>query len=60
MTTKTKEPIDALVIRHLRGTLAPMRVVCAWCRAVMVDGPHDGNTSHGICRTCAAAEAAKR
>lgn len=63
----TKEPIDAMVIRHLRGTpareaqsnrTAPIRVVCAWCRAVLVDVP--GDTSHGICESCAATEAARR
>ena len=68
--TTTKEPIDAMVIRHLRGTpareaqsvrTAPIRVVCAWCRAVQMDVPGDlHSTSHGICSTCAAREAARR
>jgi hypothetical protein len=62
MTTKKTEAIDAMVIRHLRGRSAPkVRVVCAWCRAVLVDVPGDlHNTSHGICQTCAAVEAARR
>jgi hypothetical protein len=48
----TKEPIDALVIRHLRGH-EPIRIVCAWCRAVLVDVPEDERgTSHGMCRAC--------
>lgn len=28
-----------------------MRVICAWCGRVMVDGPDP--TTHGICRSCA-------
>lgn len=63
-----KEPIDAMVIRHLRGALAasrpvvkaqPVRVVCAWCKGVMVDFPEDERgVSHGICAGCFATEGA--
>lgn len=50
------EPIDALVIRHLRGE-RPMRVICAWCQAVLVDVPEDERgTSHGMCDACYARE----
>ncbi len=28
-----------------------MKVVCAWCRKVMKDGP-DNPVSHGICEAC--------
>jgi hypothetical protein len=63
-----REPIDAMVIRHLRGTLAasrpvvtaePVRVICAWCKDVMVDVPEDERgVSHGICAACFATEGA--
>jgi hypothetical protein len=54
------EPIDAMVIRHLRGTspvvgcvVHPVRVICAWCKHVMVDLPEDERgISHGICNAC--------
>ncbi|HEY0873603.1 MAG TPA: hypothetical protein VGD94_09030 [Vicinamibacterales bacterium] len=56
----TKEPIDALVIRHLRGH-QPIRIVCAWCRAVLVDVPEDERgTSHGMCDACYTSEVAGR
>lgn len=29
-----------------------IRIVCAWCRRVMVDGPATGPISHGCCDTC--------
>lgn len=29
-----------------------MKVVCAWCNAVITDGPDDTNVSHGICGPC--------
>jgi hypothetical protein len=59
-TMTTKEPIDALVIRHLRGH-QPIRIVCAWCRAVLVDVPEDERgTSHGMCDACYTSEVAGR
>jgi hypothetical protein len=28
-----------------------MKIICAWCGAVMADGP-GGEVSHGICEPC--------
>lgn len=63
------EPIDAMVIRVLRGTspaIRPavkarsVRVVCAWCQDVMVDLAEDERgVSHGICDGCSAKEEAR-
>jgi hypothetical protein len=30
-----------------------MRVVCAWCKNILVFGNSDGPPSHGICLACA-------
>ena len=30
-----------------------MRVVCAWCKSILVFGSDDGHPSHGICLPCA-------
>lgn len=29
-----------------------LRIVCAWCDAVMVPGSPNGGISHGICESC--------
>lgn len=34
-----------------------MKVICGWCRAVLVDGPPP--TSHGICKPCMDKEMAR-
>jgi hypothetical protein len=31
------------------------RIVCAWCKEVLVDGDPQLPASHGICRPCAKA-----
>ena len=31
-----------------------MRIICAWCKALMQDGP-EHPVSHGMCQTCATA-----
>jgi hypothetical protein len=33
---------------------AHYKIVCAWCRAVLEEGPVGAAVSHGICRTCEA------
>jgi hypothetical protein len=34
-------------------TALVLRVVCAWCRRVLVEGDPGAKTSHGLCPTCA-------
>lgn len=29
-----------------------MRVICAWCKRLLKDGPLDGLVSHGCCSAC--------
>jgi hypothetical protein len=31
---------------------AALREVCAWCKAVIVDGPPTSPVTHGICPKC--------
>jgi hypothetical protein len=30
-----------------------MRVICAWCKSILVFGKEEGPPSHGICLSCA-------
>lgn len=36
----------------MRAEATVLRVVCAWCLTVLVDGPPDQPVSHGICPDC--------
>ncbi len=40
--------VPVMVMKKLK----PLRKVCAWCQAVVVDGPREGPVSHGICAEC--------
>lgn len=37
----------------LKGFTGGLRVVCAWCKRVLVEGDASQPVSHGICPTCA-------
>lgn len=49
---------DAAGPATVQGPRAPhpqeMRVICAWCRRVLVDAPESNGISHGVCLDCKA------
>lgn len=41
--------MDTMVAPQSR---AEFRIVCAWCKAVIQEGPTHAPISHGMCSTC--------
>lgn len=43
---------DIMIEARKRMIERMIKVVCAWCKSTIKDGPEDKPVSHGICETC--------